>query len=93
AALAPRAVFACGEFRRREAETRAALDARFPALRDILAAQGAALVFAGDGEHDVAEGACATFLSRLFSVPELSGPGARLPIGWDRVLRARGAGS
>ncbi|MBP7096762.1 MAG: ROK family protein [Spirochaetia bacterium] len=93
AALAPRAVFACGEFRRREAETRAALEARFPAFGGILAAHGAAFVFAGDGGHDVAEGACATFLSRLFAVPELSGPGARLPIGWDRVLRARAEGA
>ncbi|MBN1243540.1 MAG: ROK family transcriptional regulator [Spirochaetales bacterium] len=92
-ALAPRAVFACGEFRRREAETRAALETRFPAFRGILAGHGAAFVFAGSGEHDVAEGACATFLSRLFSVPELSGPGARLPIGWDRVLRARAGGA
>lgn len=93
AALAPRAIFACGEFRRREAETRAALEARFPAWNGILAGHGAAFVFAGDGEHDVAEGACAAFLSRLFAVPELSGPGARLPIGWDRVLRARAEGA
>lgn len=84
--LAPECLYIHGQPAHKKEFINSIIEAKIPQFMRVLDKTKCTLIFSSDSEYDVAQGAAAMFLQRLFSVPDFSEIGSPVRFDWDSLF-------